>query len=145
MSAKPYRTLFVGTLVQDTFLSIGGTEDPFTTADSPFCRDGLGHPTLRGSGLGGALIATLRRLRREEKEPVPKEISGSEHGRMPSAWRFFNAHPRDSAASAFRQHVAIDARTGAAAEGGGWSMAFDHGRPRRSFGRCRGRNAVAWW
>lgn len=108
-----YRTLFVGTLVQESFLSVGGTDDPDTTVDSPFCRDGLDRPTLRGTGLAGALIATLRRLR----STVPETISGSEDGRQPSVWRFFNSHPLESSQSAYRQHVAIDARTGAAASG----------------------------
>lgn len=109
---KPYRTLFVGTLVQESFLSTGGSDDIFTTVDSPFCRDGLNRPTLRGTGLAGALIATLRRL----KEEVPATISGSDNGRNPSVWRFFNSHPQTDTAYAYRQHVAIDARTGAAAD-----------------------------
>jgi len=112
--SEPYRTLFVGTLVQESFLSVGGTDDPNTTVDSPFCRDGRGQPTLRGTGLAGALIATLRRCL---GAPVPESISGSRDGRQPSVWRFFNGHPLDSPGAAYRQHVAIDARTGAAATG----------------------------
>lgn len=122
----PYRTLFVGTLVQESFLSAGGRDDPDTTVDSPFCRDGLGWPTLRGTGLAGALIATLRRL-----NSVPPSISGSKDGRQPSVWRFFNSHPEAKSETsetrweacktrpevAYRQHVAIDHRTGAAATG----------------------------
>ncbi len=130
--AKPYRTLFVGTLVQDSFLSVGGTDDPYTTVDSPFCRDGLGRPTIRGTGLAGALIATLRRHLAGQPLPelVPDIISGgvatagstAQAGgtqvRIPSVWRFFNSHPEEPApAPAHRQHVAIDARTGAAATG----------------------------
>lgn len=111
---SPYRTLFVGTLVQESFLSVGGTDDPDTTVDSPFCRDGLGRPTLRGTGLAGALIATLRRCL---GAPVPATISGSNKGRQPSVWRFFNSHPVAAGNPAYRQHVAIDARTGAAASG----------------------------
>lgn len=109
-----YRTLFVGTLVQESFLSAGGTDDPFTTVDSPFCRDGAERPTLRGRGLAGALIATLRRL---NNNAVPATISGSDQGRQTSVWRFFNSHPSQDSKPAFRQHVAIDARTGAAADG----------------------------
>lgn len=108
-----YRTLFAGTLVQESFLSVGGTDDPFTTVDSPFCRDGLGRPTLRGSGLAGALVATLRRLKGGR---VPTTISGAEHGRTPSVWRTFDSHPPAGVLPVFRQHVAIDERTGAAAE-----------------------------
>lgn len=109
-----YRTLFVGTLVQESFLSLGGTDDPFTTVDSPFCRDGLGRPTLRGTGLAGALIATLRRLNNED---VSEKISGSAQGKHASVWRFFNSHPNNEVTFADRQHVAIDHETGAAAEG----------------------------
>lgn len=114
---QAYRSLFLGTLLQESFLSVGGSDDPNTTVDSPFCQDGQGRPTLRGSGLAGALIATLRQLRRDERVPVPPTLSGSEHGRQPSVWRFFNSHPATEAHSAFRQHVAIDHRTGAAATG----------------------------
>ena len=109
-----YRTLFVGTLVQESFLSVGGTDNPDTTVDSPFCRDGRDRPTLRGTGLAGALIATLRRHLRST---VPEIISGSKDGRQPSVWRSFNSHPLESSNPAYRQHVAIDARTGAAASG----------------------------
>lgn len=109
---SPYRTLFVGTLVQESFLSVGGVDDPATTVDSPFCRDGLDRPTLRGTGLAGALIATLRR---HLGDKVPETISGSDKGRQPSIWRFFNSHPASGSGSAYRQHVAIDERTGAAA------------------------------
>ncbi|MCB1821770.1 MAG: hypothetical protein KDI73_09365 [Candidatus Competibacteraceae bacterium] len=113
--SSPYRTLFVGTLVQESFLSVGGVDDPNTTVDSPFCRNGQDRPTLRGTGLAGALIATLHR--HLGSSPVPKTISGSKDGRQPSVWRFFNSHPLESPKPAYRQHVAIDARTGAAATG----------------------------
>lgn len=108
---QPYRTLFVGTLVQDSFLSLGGRDDPHSSLDSPLCLDGQGRPTLRGSGLAGALIATLRRM-----QPVPDAISGSQNGRQPSVWRCFNSHQPARSPSVVRQHVAIDARTGAAKE-----------------------------
>ena len=116
---QPYRTLFVGTLVQESFLSVGGSDDPTTSLDSPFCLDGLGRPTLRGTGLAGSLVATLRRIL--HPQPVPATISGSQHGRQPSVWRCFNSHPAKSTQPVVRQHVAIDARTGAAAN----SMLFD--------------------
>lgn len=111
--SQPYRTLFVGTLVQDSFLSVGGTDDPCTTVDGPFCRDGLDRPTLRGTGLAGALVATLRRV----KGKVPAAISCAADGRLPSVWRTFHSHPENAPVPAFRQHVAIDEKTGAAAEG----------------------------
>lgn len=114
MNTRPYRTLFLGTLVQESFLSVGGSEDTEGTVDSPLCRDGLGQLTLRGSGLAGALIATLRRCL---GGVVPASISGSDDGRQPSAWRFFHSHPAAATPSGFRQHVSIDARTGAAATG----------------------------
>lgn len=112
--SMPYRTLFVGTLAQESFLSVGGSNAPTASVDSPFCLDGSNRPTLRGSGLAGALVATLRRMRRDEPEPVPKTISGSTDGRQPSVWRCFNSHPLASSKSVVRQHVAIDPRTGAA-------------------------------
>lgn len=111
--SHPYRTLFVGTLVQESFLSVGGTDDPFTTVDSPFCRDGRDRPTLRGTGLAGALVATLRRT----NGAVPQEISGSSDGAIPSVWRTFSSHPAGLPKEAFRQHVAIDKQTDAAATG----------------------------
>lgn len=117
--STPYRTLFVGTLVQESFLSVGGRDDPTASMDSPFALDGLKRPTLRGSGLAGALVATLRRILRPQ--PVPATISGSADGRQPSVWRCFNSHPHAASAPVVRQHVAIDARTGAAATG----MLFD--------------------
>ena len=114
--SQPYRTLFVGTLVQESFLSVGGRDDPNSGIDSTFCLDGQDRPTLRGSGLAGALIATLRRI-----QAVPLSISGAQNGRQPSVWRCFNSHPRTNPQAVVRQHVAIDARTGAAATG----MLFD--------------------
>lgn len=114
--SQPYRTLFVGTLVQESFLSVGGRDEPHSSVDSPFCRDGQDRPTLRGSGLAGALVATLRRI-----QAVPSTISGVQSERQPSVWRCFNSHPLANPQAVVRQHVAIDARTGAAATG----MLFD--------------------
>jgi CRISPR/Cas system CSM-associated protein Csm3 (group 7 of RAMP superfamily) len=125
--SKLYRTLFLGRLVQDSALSIGGVEEGLSSVDSPFCRDGQAQFTIRGSGLAGALLATLRRLCLD----LPKEITGIHKRRrdgteaepytLPSAWRFFNSHPEksqvgQSAHPEVRQHVAIDERTGAAAD-----------------------------
>lgn len=116
---QPYRTLFVGTLVQESFLSSGGRDDPTASMDSPLALDGQGRPTLRGTSLAGALVATLRRILRPD--PVPITISGCQDGRQPSVWRCFNSHPLGKPQGVVRQHVAIDARTGAAATG----MLFD--------------------
>lgn len=130
-NATPYRTLFTGRLVQESFLSLGGTDDPLTTVDSPFCRDGRGWPTLRGSGIAGALVATLRRALNDpdgKKGKLPAYVSDSDQGRQPSVWRFFNSHPQqvvdrhaDKIIDAgnvysydYRQHVAIHPQTGAA-------------------------------
>lgn len=121
MTASPYRTLFTGRLVQDSALSIGGTDDPFATVDSPLCRDGAGRPTLRGTSLAGALIGTMRRLGLDpplEISGIGETVDGTKFT-IPSVWRFFNSHPvSDDRLSApeMRQHVAIDERTGAAAE-----------------------------
>lgn len=120
-----YRTLFTGTLVQDSFLSTGGTDDPFSTVDSPLARDGQNRPILRGTSLAGALIATLRATLRHEHEGVgnktdpadvvPTYISGYGKQRQPSVWRFFNSHVKsDGALLQSRQHVAINGKTGAA-------------------------------
>ena len=151
-ATQAYRTLFVGTLVQESFLSVGGTDDPWSTVDSPFCRDGLGRPTLRGSGLAGALIATLRRIRGK----VPAFISGSADGRQPSVWRFFHSHPAQTAQPAFRQHVAIHAETGAAAEGAlfnietlppgtRWPFLLEIDTARASEAESLARQALAEW
>ncbi|MBI5331189.1 MAG: hypothetical protein HZB71_11320 [Betaproteobacteria bacterium] len=113
--SRPYRTLFTGSLVQESFLSVGGTDDPWTTVDAPFCLDGEGRPTIRGSGIAGAMIADLARCNAGK---VPGEISGAEGGRHPSAWRTFNSHPEDFDKPVFRQHVAIDPVTGTGADGG---------------------------
>ncbi len=109
---QPYRTLFVGTLVQESFLSSGGRDDPTASMDSPLARDGQGRPTLRGTSLAGALIATFRRILRPA--PVPLTISGCQDGRQPSVWRCFNSHPLGNPQGVVRQHVAINAQTGAA-------------------------------
>ena len=115
--SPPYRTLFVGTLVQESFLSIGGTDDPYTTVDSPFCRDGKDRPTLRGTGIAGALVATLLQMKINIEPKILAYISGSKKGQTPSVWRTFHSHPRGNPNPAFRQHVAINAKTGAAGDG----------------------------
>lgn len=110
MSAAPYRTLFIGTLVQESALSLGGRDEP-AVVDAPLCLDGLGRPTLRGAGLAGALVATLRRL---VGDPVPEFISGSTKGLTPSRWKTFHSHLPTGTKTEFRQHVSINAKTGAA-------------------------------
>ena len=117
---KSYRTIFTGNLVQQSALSVGGNE-PSGVVDSPCCSDGLGRPTLRGTTLAGALIATARKI----FEKLPDGITGRDSSiHFPlefssSAWRFFNAHPEQSTAPApeFRQGVGIRQDTGAASSG----------------------------
>jgi hypothetical protein len=115
---KTYRTLFIGTLIQTTALSVGGRDLPGSITDAPLCRDGRNRFTLRGQTLAGALIATARRL-----GPVPEYISGEIAGFSnppppPSRWRSFASHPTGEAQSEIRQHVRIDPRTGAAEDNG---------------------------
>ena len=118
MPSTPYRTLFIGTLLQTTALSVGGRDLPGSVTDAPLCRDGLNRFTLRGQSLAGALVATARQL-----GTVPEYISGSVAGSgkdtpPPSRWRSFASHPTSNPQTEIRQHVCIDARTGAAKDNG---------------------------
>lgn len=113
-----YRTLFTGTLVQDSALSVGGSSVGASGMDDPLCRDGRNRLTLRGSTLAGALIATARKI-----DPnLPPEISSGNPSTSPdtpatrSLWQFFNSHP-ESEILETRQGVGIRQDTGAAAEG----------------------------
>jgi CRISPR/Cas system CSM-associated protein Csm3 (group 7 of RAMP superfamily) len=125
----PYRTLFSGTLVQESALSVGGNV-PSGSVDDPLCRDGAGRFVLRGSGIAGALVATAYRLLDGD---VPTFLSsggiedgrGRDHGRdglgrklgpPRSRWRVFSSHPEDERIE-LRQGVGIRHDTGAAAEG----------------------------
>lgn len=119
---KPYRTLFVGTLVQDSALSVGGT-DTLSGVDEPLCRDGNNRFTLRGTTLAGALIATARTF-----YPIPTAISVDETNKppldeqslTPSLWRVYTSHPlpsKNDIKPEARQGVGIHAQTGATAEG----------------------------
>jgi len=113
----PYRTLFVGTLVQDSALSTGGT-DTLSGVDDPLCRDGENRFTLRGTTLAGALIATARTL----YQKIPPEICIDETNKLankapltPSLWRVYTTHPeKDTLKPEARQGVTIHAQTGAA-------------------------------
>lgn len=115
---KPYRTLFTGTLVQDSALSVGGSSIGAGTVDDPLCRDGKNRLTLRGSTLAGALVATLRKL----VPHLPKEISaGAKPDKdtpapPPSLWQVFTTHPQAEHLET-RQGVGIRQDTGAAAKG----------------------------
>lgn len=119
-SAAPYRTLFVGTLVQESALTVGGGE-PFGFVDDPLCRDGDGRFTLRGSGLAGALVATARRLYGDQDLTAISLPPGSAADDAPlpdSLWRVFASHPQKPVpCSELRPGVGIRQDTGAAREG----------------------------
>lgn len=112
---RPYRTLFMADLVQDSALSSGGTEPDEPMVDDHFCRDGMGRLTLRGDGLAGAMVATARKL----VGRIPEDISGG-HGTSslkPSRWTVLSSHPVDGTETEFRRCVGIRQDTGARAEG----------------------------
>ena len=111
----PYRTIFCADLVQDSAMSVGGTLDLESMVDTAFCRDGLGRPTLRGEGLGGALVATARRL----SNPLPQFVScGAGVGETtPSRWLPHTTHPDGQPRMEVRRHVGIRQDTGARADG----------------------------
>lgn len=112
MNERPYRTVFVGTLCQESALSVGGNAGDGETAH-PFCRDGLGRPTLRGDGLAGALLATARKLYRE----LPACLSSPGGQRLPSVWIPHASHPLEHLATEVRPGVGLRQATGAAADG----------------------------
>lgn len=113
--ATPFRTLFVGTLRQISALSVGGRDTSASVTDAPLCRDGQNRFTLRGQTLIGALVATARRL-----GDVPEFVSGdiSKQQRAASRWLGFASHPKPETRSEIRQHVCINAKTGAAEKTG---------------------------
>ena len=119
-SAGPYRTLFVGTLVQESALTVGGSEG-IGSVDDPLCRDGAGQLTLRGSGLAGALVATARRLYRADDLAAISLAPGSapDEAALPdSLWRVFTSHPhKPTPRPELRPGVGIRQDTGAAREG----------------------------
>jgi CRISPR/Cas system CSM-associated protein Csm3 (group 7 of RAMP superfamily) len=109
-NATAYRTLFLGELVQLSGLSTGGSSAARAPVDSPFARDGKGRPTLRGTGLAGALFATARKIM------VWPDAQLKQWREMPSRWRFFNSHPAASV-TGFRQGVGLRQDTGTTAKG----------------------------
>lgn len=114
----PYRTLFTGTLIQESAASIGGNDDA-SAVDGPFCRNGKGHPTLTGGTLAGALIATARKIYGHIPDTICQNIEqqDSQAPQWDSVWRVFNAHPKSSPGIELRQGVGIRQATGAAAGG----------------------------
>jgi CRISPR/Cas system CSM-associated protein Csm3 (group 7 of RAMP superfamily) len=120
-AAEPYRTLFVGTLEQESALTVGGSEG-FGAVDDPLCRDGAGRYTLRGTGLAGALVATARRLYGETDLAAISRSPGSAPAAdapLPdSLWRVFTSHPdMPIPRPELRPGVGIRQDTGAAREG----------------------------
>lgn len=110
-----YTTLFRGTLVQASALNISGDHDGFAVEDSPFFRDGAGRLTVRGTGLAGALLSTLRRIQRH----IPDHISGGATKRdlKRSRWKFHHAHCAPDTRTELRTGVGIRQDTGARAHG----------------------------
>lgn len=108
-------TLFTGTIIQDSALSVSGldreapTDKPFTIVD--------GRPVMNGEGIKGALVAMARRF----FDPLPAVISSELEGKAhrSSCWKTFPA--RCKASPEFRSGVGILQKTGARAE----SVLFD--------------------
>jgi CRISPR/Cas system CSM-associated protein Csm3 (group 7 of RAMP superfamily) len=117
-----YRTLFKGTLAQDSALHVGGTAQETVHAE-PVARDGAGRPTLTGRGLAGALVATARKIYGQVPRSISAGLPGVEEAGsgsfspMESVWRVFTSHPESPPGSEQRQSVGIRQATGAAATG----------------------------
>ncbi|MBF0502802.1 MAG: hypothetical protein HQM09_21890 [Candidatus Riflebacteria bacterium] len=129
---KYYRTLFSGTIIQQSALSIGGS-DVFSDADDPCFRDGRNRLTIPGTSLAGALIETLMRLfpdfgvAKDVKQGRKQgdKISGKSRNGLPSGgdekyWlsvlRFKNLHLPVDRTTEWRQGVGIRQATGGAAK-----------------------------
>lgn len=115
-----YKTIFVGELVQDSAMSIGGTSGEGGYVDDPMARDGQNRLTLWGTTQAGALIDTVRKL--GWREPPKCITAGSAHASqskaMPeSVWRFFTSHANGGENIEIRQGVGIRQDTSAAADG----------------------------
>lgn len=115
---QAFRTVFVGELVQLTGLSTGGRDDDLY-ADAIMARDGLGRPILRGTGLAGALLATLA----DFELKIPDSISRGgatgprDEGSAESLWLMHHAHlMTENADTVVRPNVAIHPWTGAAVD-----------------------------
>ncbi len=119
-STDRYRTVFSGELVQKTGLSTGG-RDGDLHADAVLARDGLDRPVLRGTGLAGALLATLDDLGVQVPPKVSRRLpSGNdEKETAESLWLVHHAHlvGKDTDRPMVRPNVAIHPWTGAAVDG----------------------------
>lgn len=128
-----YKTIFYGILRQTTALSTGGPS-PHDHVDSHIALDGLGRPTIRGTGLIGALIAQAKKRYRQ----IPIVVSAGTPGEQPnskptdprmheSVWIGHHAHPVEKNGetwqltnnwrSEIRDGVGIRQDTGATAQG----------------------------
>ncbi len=114
---RHYRTLFAGTLLQKSALSVGGNAGD-APVDNPFCRDGAGRLTLVGEGIAGAFIASARKLYTDQSLP-PSLLKAQDGSIFPSAWQVFTSHPLANGGAAsdpeLRYGVGIRQATGAAA------------------------------
>jgi len=116
---NPYRTVFVGELVQETGLSTGG-RDGDLYADAIMARDGKGRPLLRGTGLAGALLAVLDDFNVEIPKCISRRVPDAprEEDSAESLWLVRHAHLiTNSAEPMVRPNVAIHPWTGAAVDG----------------------------
>jgi CRISPR/Cas system CSM-associated protein Csm3 (group 7 of RAMP superfamily) len=99
-----YRSVFVGNLVQDTAMCVGGRPTG-GRGTRPFARDGSGCLTLPGPVLTAALLETAAQIVEELPEGVAR-----------GGWRAFTSHPNDPATTtAMRAGMAIRHDTGAGA------------------------------
>lgn len=116
-TGKPVvRTIFRATLRQDSDLSIGGL-DRESSVDRPFTIVN-GELHMRGSGIRGAAVSMARRF----FDPLPRGIAEdfSRHASLrESLWRFWNARPMSTGATAatLRSGVGIRHKTAARAKG----------------------------
>jgi CRISPR/Cas system CSM-associated protein Csm3 (group 7 of RAMP superfamily) len=109
-------TIFTGTLVQDSALSVSGI-DRESTSDQPFALVG-DTPVLSGRGLKGAAVAMARRCFTFLPRSITEERTRSA-ALVRSAWELDNAHPADGqkVKLALRAGVGIRQKTGARASG----------------------------
>ncbi len=127
-----YRTLVRGKLVQESSLSVGGSQLEAGGADLQCARDGRNRLTIPGTGLAGCLVETAGRIFPDLLEPTRarggfwEKISGKAHMRKPptpaddkelrqSLWHFHPAHLKGEQTTEMRQGVGIRQATGATA------------------------------
>jgi CRISPR/Cas system CSM-associated protein Csm3 (group 7 of RAMP superfamily) len=115
MESRPYRTIFCADLVQDSAMSVGGRTGLDADVDDVFCRDGRGEIVLRGEGLGGALIATARRIFGLVPKCITSGFGATSTAR--SRWNLYNSHAQGTPRLEIRQSVGLRQDTGARAEG----------------------------